>query len=200
MKGKQVNPPSTHPATHTQSSSATLSVQPPASFASTADQPACLFSTRWRLTGTLCRLKQQQKERGATAVLLVVQKMSASTFLRKTRTSNTSSDATWQRNTQRGVGELWKWKSCWWKSGPRAQKKGFRKQDFFVSVNGSYFYLLNKHIITELLLSRLIFWQQLPQRLGGDLPPGQKTSLSLLLFEFFFLPSFSVNVAFTWWI
>lgn len=112
--------PPTHPPTHTQSSSATLSFQPPASFASTTEQPACLFSTRWRLTGTLCRLKQQQKERGATAVLLVAQKMSARTFLGKTHSSNTSNDATWQRNTQRGVGELWKWKSCWWKSGPRA--------------------------------------------------------------------------------
>lgn len=52
-------------------------------------------------------------------------------------------------------------------------------------------YLLSKHVRTKFLGSHFLFWQQLLWRLGGDPPSGHKTSLTLLLFEFFFFPPFS---------
>ena len=48
---------------------------------------------------------------------------------------------------------------------------------------------LSKHIITEFLGSHF-FWQHLLSRMGGDLPSGHKTSLTLLLCEFFLSPLF----------
>ncbi len=71
----------------------------------------------------------------------------------------------------------------------RGEKKIHTEDLFFLFLLPDI-YLLSKHAVTEFLGSHFLFWQQLLWRLGGDLPSGHKTSLTLLLFEFFFFSPF----------
>lgn len=169
-KGKQVD---------THGSAATLSVQSPASFPSTADQPTCLSSAMWRSTSVLCSLKQQPPRCFRGAQKLWVHVSEKNTRFKHLRWCNMT-------NTRHGVCRRRKRKSS-----DRVGSEltlGMKKRNFTNKTSFCCCWLMLLPVKQTyhnwiVVIAHHILTATAPKA-GRRSPPGQKTSLSLLLFEF----------------